>query len=213
MHMAVQNLAQQTSNIISVEQLADKTAMGEPKIQTHQKSICSEVKPGQAMALRHKIELQTITTPQPGRVLTLLTPPVVGWFFLIFCVTAVAQSAWFTIVGDPGDIQTDLVEVDPQSRSLNAGNAILNIRVSRAILRTSSDGVPFRSYTATVLVDCSAKSARFVNATFYMMPLWEGRPHTSLTYSATEVRPVLFRSIEPNPAAKIIRAACQMSSP
>lgn len=79
-------------------------------------------------------------------------------------------------------------------------------------MRTSSDGIPFRSYSATVLVDCSAKSARFVNATFYMMPLWEGKPHTTLTYSAAEVRPMLFRSIEPNPAARIIRAACQAGS-
>ena len=130
-------------------------------------------------------------------------------FLLCFCVLAGAQPAWFTIVGNPADSQTDVVEVDPQSRSFNAGNSTLNVRVSRSVLRTSSDGIPFRSYTATVLVDCATKSARFVTANFYMMPLWEGRPHASLAFSAAEVRPLLFRNIEPNPAGRIIRAACQ----
>ena len=130
-------------------------------------------------------------------------------YLLCFCLAANAQATWFTIVGNPGDSQSDLVEVDPQSRSFNAGNSTLSIRVSRPALRTSSDGVPFRSYAATVLVDCATKSARFVTANFYMMALWEGQPHASMAYSASEVRPMLFRSIEPNPAARIIRAACQ----
>lgn len=133
-------------------------------------------------------------------------------FPLWFCVLAQAQSTWFTIVGNPGDAQSDLVEVDPQSRSFTAGNSTLNVRVSRPVLRTSSDGVPFRSYTATVLVDCASKNARFISANFYMMPLWEGRPHASLAFSAAEVRPLMFRNIEPNPAARIIRAACQPPS-
>ena len=143
--------------------------------------------------------------------LSVIQQIVVG-FSLCFCALAQAQSTWFTIVGSPGDAQSDLVEVDPQSRSFTAGNSTLNIRVSRSVLRTSSDGVPFRSFTATVLVDCAAKSARFVTANFYMMPLWEGRPHASLAFSAAEVRPLMFRNIEPNPAARIIRAACQPPS-
>ena len=130
-------------------------------------------------------------------------------FALCLCLAATAQSGWFTIVGNPGDSQSELVEVDPQSRSVNGGGATLNIRVSRSAMRVSSDGVPFRSFAATVLVDCAAKTARYINASFYMMPLWEGRPHSSLTYSASEIRPMLFRSIEPNPSARIIRAACQ----
>ena len=119
-----------------------------------------------------------------------------------------AQSSWFTMSGEPGDPLSDIVQVDPQSRTFTAGSATLDLRVSRAALRSSSDGIPFRSYTATVLVDCTVKTARFVMAAFYMMSLWEGRPHKLLTYFPSEVRPMLFSSIEPNPTAKIIRAAC-----
>lgn len=121
---------------------------------------------------------------------------------------AQAQPKWLTLTGNPGDPQTDIVEVDPESRSASREWPTLNIRANGAVLRTSTDGVPFRSITATVMVDCAAKSARFVSATFYMMPLWEGQPHKTLAYSSAELRPMQFRNVEPNPSLRIIRAAC-----
>lgn len=120
-----------------------------------------------------------------------------------------AQGDWLTVSGHPGEPQLDIVEVQPESRFLSADFATLNIRVNRSALRTSTDGVVFRSFTASVVADCAAKTARFATVTFYMAPLWEGSPHRVLTFSAAQNRPVLFRSIEPNPTERIIRAACQ----
>lgn len=150
-----------------------------------------------------------------------LSPYCFSWrgLSLLFCLASLVTTAsahkqtnWLTITGTPDQPQTDLIEVDPESRSSSKDFPALNIRVSRALLRTSSDGVPFRSYTATVMVDCNAKTARFVSATFYMMPLWQGNPHKTWLYSSTEIRPMLFRSIEPNPTLRIIRAACPHSA-
>lgn len=182
------------------------------KIHQHQTTISTANKLARVWPWRYSSGPENISKPRAGRVSLRGSQKIAGGCCLLFWLAANAQLTWLTIVGNPGNSQTDLIEVDPQSRSLIAGNSTLNIRVSRAILRTSSDGIPFRSYTATVLVDCASKSARFVNATFYMMPSWEGKPHTTLTYSAAEVKPMLFRSIEPNPAARIIRAACQAGS-
>jgi hypothetical protein len=133
--------------------------------------------------------------------------------FAMFCAsTAMAQTSWLTFVGNPGDAQSDLLEADPVSRTITPNGTTLNIRVSRALLRNSTDGIPFRSYTATVLVDCAAKTARFVTASFYMMPLWEGNPHRTLVYPSTEVRPLLLRFFDPNPLPRVIGATCGVAS-
>lgn len=133
---------------------------------------------------------------------------MLAMLFIGFCLPVFAQAAWLTMAGHPGDASKDLLEVEPQSRTTTPGGPTLNIRVSRSALLSSTEGIPFRSYTATILVDCSAKKARFVTSSFYMMPLWEGKPHTTLVYSISEIRPVLFRFFEPNPLAKIVRATC-----
>ena len=122
--------------------------------------------------------------------------------------TAYSQAGWLTFVGNPDDTLADLLEVDSESRKASAKGSTLDIRVSRVSLRTSTEGVPFRSYTATVLVDCAEKTARFLTASFYMMPIWEGKPHKTLIYSASEVRPVMFRFFEPNPLPRILKATC-----
>ena len=130
---------------------------------------------------------------------------------MFFCVAVHSQSSWLTVAGFPGDTQTDVLEVDALSRQITPGGPLLNIRVSRVMLRSSTEGIPFRSYTATVLVDCAAGSARFVTASFYMMPFWEGKPHKTVDYSPTEVRPVLFRFFKPNPLPRIVTATCAVS--
>ena len=127
---------------------------------------------------------------------------------MFYCVAAQGQANWLTFAVYSGDAQSDVLEADPLSRSVTSNGTTLNIRVNRAMLRTSTDGIPFRSYTATVLVDCAAKTARFVTASFYMMPFWEGKPHRTLDYSSTEVRPLLFRLFDPNPLPRIVAATC-----
>ncbi len=124
------------------------------------------------------------------------------------CITVGAQNSWLTLVGDPADSRADTVQVDVQSRLTNTTQPTLHVRVSRSSLRASWDSVPYCSYTSTLVVDCLEKTARYLDATFYMMPLWQGKPHTNSNFSTLETRPMAFPDVEPNPAASIIKAAC-----
>lgn len=119
-----------------------------------------------------------------------------------------AQDAWLTVVGNPGDPESDIVDIQPQSLPSSPGGANYLVRVNRAKLRSSWDDIPYRSYTTSVVIDCYAKKSRHVSIAFHMMPLWAGKPHKTQVFSAAEERPMLFLSIEPNPTDRIIRAAC-----
>lgn len=121
---------------------------------------------------------------------------------------AQAQDTWFTVVGNLGDPESDIVDIQPQSLPSSPGFVNYLVRVNRAKLRSSWDDIPYRSYTASVMIDCAAQKGRYTSIAFHMMPLWAGKPHKSQVFSATEERPMLFRSIEPNPTERIIRAAC-----
>ena len=122
-----------------------------------------------------------------------------------------AQSAWFTVVGDPQDKAADTVQVDP-SRAAAAEPARqgMNLRVNRAAPRTNWDGVPYRSYESRVVFDCQARRASYVAARFYIEPLWQGEPHHVADYSNAP-KPMLFRDMKQNPTARIVRAACRSS--
>lgn len=137
-----------------------------------------------------------------------LAKPFTAAGVLCTCITVGAQNSWLTLVGDPADLQADTVQVDVQSRLANTTQPTLHVRVSRSSLRASWDNVPYRSYTSTVVVDCLEKTARYLDATFYMMPLWQGKPHTTSNFSTLETRPMAFPDVEPNPAASIVKAAC-----
>ena len=136
--------------------------------------------------------------------------------FTAICIAVVlparAQSDWLTVVGFPDDPAIDLVQVQLGSRPLGPDLQNINLRVNRALTRTSTDGVVFRSFTATAVVDCLAKNGRFMTSAFYTLPLWQGEPHRTLTFSPTEVRPMLFRNIDPNPTERIVRAACSVAT-
>jgi len=119
-----------------------------------------------------------------------------------------AQSSWLTVAGDPGDSQNDVVQIDPTSRAGTASLPTFNVRVSRAVLRISWDDIPYRSYASTVAIDCAENSGRYTEISFYMMPLWEGQSHKTISFSAAESRPMRFRDIEPSPTSRIVRAAC-----
>ena len=101
-----------------------------------------------------------------------------------------------------------MVEVDTKTLALKVDEKILNIRVNRDKLRTSWDGVSYRSYTAAVAVNYYLKNARYLSLIFYLLPLWEGLPHKTSTYSESAVSPMLFRDMDPNPTERIIKAAC-----
>lgn len=120
-----------------------------------------------------------------------------------------AQTPWLTVVGDPADTSADTIEVDPVAVAVDGPMHTMRVRVSRPRERTSTDGIVFMSYRAVVLFDCNLRTARFLSADFFRLPLWTGSPHESIVYASNLIRPMVFREIEPNPLQRIIRAACQ----
>ena len=128
---------------------------------------------------------------------------------LVWSCSAGAYSNWLTLVGDPLDATIGIIEVDPTTKKVAGERSSILIRVSRPQERISTDGVPFRSYQASVEFDCTQRSARFLSVDFYEQPMWLGKPHKSLVYGPTQIRPLAFRFFEPNPLYKLMRAACR----
>ena len=123
-----------------------------------------------------------------------------------------AQTVWFNIMGDPEDAAVNSVEVDPTPVSVNGSSRALRVRVSRSADRVSWDGVAYRSYVSEVIFDCAGNTARYAWIDFYSQPAWKGESHKRSVYSQSEIRPMRFTDIEPNPYQRIIRAACQTAS-
>lgn len=122
---------------------------------------------------------------------------------------AFAQTQWLTVIGDATDPTADTVQVDPVTFNPAGVSRTVRLRVSRTTERKSWDGVVYRSYDSDVLIDCVARTGRYVSIEFFGEPLWQGEPHGKTAYSRREIRPMLFRDMEPNPTARLIRAACQ----
>lgn len=131
-------------------------------------------------------------------------------FLCIFCCTfASAQINWLTVLGDRGDPAVNTIEVDPAPISVSESLRTMRVRVSRSLDRISWDGVPYRSYVAEVVFDCANRTARYSSLRFYRQPLWAGESHNTSVYTKANPRAMLFVDVDPNPTARIIRAACQ----
>ncbi|RZL62858.1 MAG: hypothetical protein EOP81_14940 [Variovorax sp.] len=128
--------------------------------------------------------------------------------FALVCGHSAIHAAWFTLAGNPLDNSADYIQVDPQSVVADGVLRTLQVRVSRAQTRTSTDGVAFRSFQGIAEVNCEKKTARYTSATFYNQPHFTGPPVTTLTYQPNQVRPVAFRQIDGDYAQRLIRAAC-----
>lgn len=128
----------------------------------------------------------------------------------VFCCTvASAQTNWFTVLGDRSDPAVNTIEVDPAPISVSEGLRTMRVRVSRSVDRVSWDGVPYRSYVSEVVFDCPNRTARYTSLTFYRRPLWAGESHNTSVYTRSNPRAMLFLDVNPNPTARIIRAACE----
>jgi hypothetical protein len=125
------------------------------------------------------------------------------------CYAASAQTQWLSLVGDATEAMEDTVQVEPVTLNRVGNLRTVRIRVSRGTERTSWDGEVYRSYNAEVLIDCVAKTGRYLSIEFFVQPLWQGELHGKAVYSKREIRPMLFRDMEPNPTQRLIRAACQ----
>lgn len=121
------------------------------------------------------------------------------------CGTALATTNWFTVAGDHLAEEVDTVQVDPLTY---AADGTLQIRINRAGPRISWDGVPYRSYTASVAFDCAAGRAQYHTIDFHLEPLWRGQPYRTVDYRTGPPRMMEFREMQPNPTARLVTAAC-----
>ncbi|MDB5849983.1 MAG: hypothetical protein JWP29_3735 [Rhodoferax sp.] len=120
----------------------------------------------------------------------------------------VAPSTWFTVMGDPYDTTVNTVQVDPVD--YDGDSRTMRVRVSRSTLRTSWDGVPYRSYTSNVAFDCDRNKARYLSLSYYAQPGWHGEPDKTVDYTTGPPRMMEFRDVTPNPTQRIIHAACRL---
>ena len=123
-----------------------------------------------------------------------------------------AETNWFTIMGDKTDPTLDTIEVDAVLVSIHGSRRIMQVRTSRSAPRTNWDGIPYRSFKATVEFDCIEKTAEYQQITYYMQPAWAGESHISTSYTKSEPRSMRFRDVKPNPVERIIKAACNSAS-
>lgn len=136
------------------------------------------------------------------------------WAALFVWITgaAHAQTAWFNIMGDPADDTVDTIEVDPTPVSVSGAQRVMRLRVSRSADRTNWDGVLYRSYVAEVSFDCLTSTASYLTIDYFSLSGWRGEPSKRGVYLPADPRPLRFRDVVPNPAQRIIRAACQTAS-
>lgn len=116
---------------------------------------------------------------------------------------------WLTVMGDRTNPALDTIEVNPVPVTMTEESRVMRIRVSRSVPRTNWDGIPFRSYVATVEFDCPNKVGNFQQISYYMQPVWAGESHITTSYTRAAPRVMQFRGVTPNPVERIIRAACR----
>ena len=124
-------------------------------------------------------------------------------------VPAMSAENWLTVQGDPSVPTIDTVQVQPESVTVFDDLRTMKIRVNRSATRQAYDGEPYRSYEATAEVDCEQRLARYRRHLYFVEPLWTG---TGRVYGHPEgQRPlVAFRSMAPNPAQRLVQAACSL---
>ena len=123
------------------------------------------------------------------------------------------QTEWLTVMGDPANLLTDTIQVDPNPLSVAGDHRTMRVRVSRAAQHVNWDGVPYRSYDASVMFDCASHTARYLEIRFYLQPGWQGDIHKTVSYATGVPRWILIRELEPNPYRRIIHAACGAFQP
>lgn len=120
-----------------------------------------------------------------------------------------AEPLWLTIMGDPTRQDVETVQVMADSVSLEGAIGSLRLRVSRTQSREGYDGQNYRSYVGWIKVNCPRREGRFQQLQFYSEPLWTGEVRVA-NYTDPNMPQLQFKDIEPNPTARLIRAACSI---
>jgi hypothetical protein len=132
--------------------------------------------------------------------------------FLALLAGPLARAEWLTLTGSPGEAANSYVQVDPTSVVVNGTKRLMAVRLSLAEARTSRDGIKFRSFIAQASVDCEARSARYVSATYFEQPNFVGEPMAVRAFDEADVRPMNFAGAPGELAARTVNAACSVGT-
>jgi hypothetical protein len=130
---------------------------------------------------------------------------------LALLVSTGARAEWLTLTGSPGDATSSYVQVDPTTVQVDGSHRLMNLRLSVAQERTTKDGLRFRSFRARVNVDCEARNARYVSATYFGHPDFVGEPIAVRVFEADDVRPMALAGAPRDLAGRTINAACSVT--
>lgn len=119
-----------------------------------------------------------------------------------------AHAEWLTLTGSAGEVTNSYVQVDPTSVVVDGSKRLVAVRISLAEPRTSQEGLKFRSVAAQASVDCEARKARYVSATYFGQPNFVGPAMAVLEFDETDVRPMKFDGLPGDLAARTVNAAC-----
>lgn len=136
-----------------------------------------------------------------------------GMAALLISAGARAADTWLTITGDPANSANHYIQVNVAAIDIKDELRVIPVRINRATLwTTAGDGIQFRSVVTEVQIDCAQQTARYVTAAFYTQPDFRGQPFRITTYAGDDIRPMIFKDIDDDPNARIIRAACSAKS-
>jgi hypothetical protein len=130
------------------------------------------------------------------------------WAAVLLGLGAHAAETWLTITGDPGNPANHYIQVNPAVIEIKDDLRVIPVRINRATLWRTTEGVQFRSVETEVQIDCTQQTARYLKASFYAQPDFRGQPFKVSVYAADDIRPMVFKDIADNPNARIIKAAC-----
>ena len=119
-----------------------------------------------------------------------------------------AHAEWLTLTGSAGEAANSYVQVDPTSVVVDGSKRLVAVRISLAEPRTGQDGLKFRSVAAKASVDCEARKARYVSATYFGQPNFVGEPIAVREFDESDVRPMKFDGLPGDLAARTVNAAC-----
>lgn len=135
--------------------------------------------------------------------------PVIYLVAMLVSAGARAADTWLTITGDPANPANHYIQVNVAAIDVKDDLRILPVRINRATLwTTAGDGIQFRSVVTEVQIDCTQQTARYVKAAFYTQPDFRGEPFRISTYAGDDIRPMIFKDMDDDPNARIIKAAC-----
>jgi len=161
-------------------------------------------------ALSQTQTTQSIHNLLPDPVRRVLQPLTMKRIFLLLalCASPLAHAEWLTLTGSAGEAGNTYVQVDPTSVVVEGSKRLVAVRISLAEPRTGDDGLKFRSVAAKASVDCDARKARYVSATYFGQPNFVGPPLSVREFDEADVRPMNFAGLPGDLAVRTVNAAC-----